>query len=276
MSISISKQINPDNFTERKKDNETFYYEASSFKFLDDHYGFRPGKVHMFVGPTGGGKSSLVRTIANKMCRRHKILLLATEEDAADLETTMAYAKEKINHDNFFIVEENGILEITKNNLKDYNGYVRQLEWELEIHKPDLFIFDNLTTSKMYAENDDCLSFFTAIKKLLKDKGIPFIVVAHTASRVHNGDFFEATDIRGNRFCAINSEYLYCLYRFVDECDGHITYANFVYVGKARTHDNINTPYRVWFDKETKQYISDEKYTHESFKKYKDSARKKK
>jgi ABC-type Mn2+/Zn2+ transport system ATPase subunit len=133
MSISISKQINPENFKQRKEDNETFFYQATSFNFLDDHYGFRPGKVHMFVGPTGGGKSSLVRTILNKMCSSHKILCLTTEESVDDLETTMAYAKEKINHDNFFVVEENHILEITKST-KDYVGYVKQLEWELEIH----------------------------------------------------------------------------------------------------------------------------------------------
>jgi hypothetical protein len=102
----------------------------------------------------------------------------------------------------------------------------------------------------------------------MKSKGIPFIAVAHTASRVHNGEFFEATDIRGNKFCAINSEYLYCLYRFADECNGHITYANFVYVDKSRTHDNIKTPYRIFFDKEIKQYVTDEKYSISDFKKY--------
>lgn len=272
---TIAKKVNPENFEQRKKDNETFYFGEPKFNFLKDHMGLRPGKVHMFLGPTGGGKSSLARTIISDMCDKYRVTLVATEEAVEDLETTMSYSNKTISHENFSIVEESAILGLLTNR-QSVDEYMLQLEWELEINKTEVLIFDNFTTSEIYCDIKLALDFFSKIKILIAKLNIPMIAVCHTKTTVKNGMFFEASDIRGYGGAAIKSEYLYCLFRFSEECDGYVRYANFVFVDKSRTHNNIKEAYRIYYDTQTKEYTSDQKATIQEFKEFIDKSRRKK
>jgi hypothetical protein len=261
----LIKKVRSENFKKRRDDNEKFFFGTTRFNFLNDQFGIRPGKIHLVVGPIGAGKSSIVRTMLADICANHKILLIATEEKSSDLETSFAYSKAKMEHNNLAVVEEAELVLKSKGDVKEY---FRIIDWLMFKCGAEILVIDNLTSSTIYTDIRKSEDYFNTMKQLCDRTGIPLIGVCHTENRISQGDFYGANNIRGHRCAAIGAEYMYCLMRFSEKCDTHVRYASFVYVAKSRLHSTINTPYRLWFDVEEKQFTCDEKYSNENFKKF--------
>ena len=58
--------------------NKKLFY--SSLHVFNDHNGLRPGELHLIVAPSGGGKSTFVRTLIFQLLTASKVFLYLSEE----------------------------------------------------------------------------------------------------------------------------------------------------------------------------------------------------
>jgi KaiC/GvpD/RAD55 family RecA-like ATPase len=76
----ISKNLDTSNLEELLENNNKTFFSHSRFKFIEKHKGLRPGLMHVLLGTTGSGKTTLSRSILSDICKRDKVLFYSTEE----------------------------------------------------------------------------------------------------------------------------------------------------------------------------------------------------
>lgn len=269
IDTSRGKKIDPSKFVDRKKENESFEFLQSKFNFLKDHFGFRKGCVHMILGTTGSGKSTLVRSILVEILNSGKrTLIYSCEEDIKDFEINLAYVKEPILTDKLRIFHESDMIERTEG-VSNIEDFIKQLHMCIVENEIEILIFDNITTSNFYEQNKKAAETATKLKALCEKTNIPFLIVAHTSASIREGMFFDASCIRGFRTIANTAQYLYCYYRVRDSNGGLESVYNFLCTDKGRRHAKASKScYRLFFDHETRMFNSDQNVNYELFKKY--------
>lgn len=243
-----------------KKQNEVHF--PSSLGFLNAHNGLRRGSFHVVLGSTGGGKSTLIRTILRELifAKSHnfQVGVWLSEEDVSDYRAQVAYGVPS--HER--LLNTNALSEIEVDNCSEMYFF----EW-LEMIRPDVFIFDNITTSKFYNDKSvkDQSNFIIKLKKFTKKLNIATIVVAHTDAKAHDsmGRLINLNDIRGSKSIANLCEFAYILQRFeVNE-----SYFPTIRIVKHRSQDLIHNLYYLDYEKRTRSFIGDK---HLDFKKFKE------
>lgn len=192
-------------------------YWSTGFHFLRTHAGLRPGKLHLFLGPTHAGKSTIVRSIVADIARMNlgnpkfkKILIWLSEESRIDFLTEFIRVKTDKNMLSKFHV------------LSEQDDYIQKMKdrtitstFMHEAQAADMVIFDNITTSQIYMDkNFDVQSTMAKLfKKVARVANVPIVLIAHTKAGINEGykGLIENDDIRGSKTLPNLCEFLYTL-----------------------------------------------------------------
>ncbi len=247
--------------------NEITLFE-SRFHFMKDNCGLRPGKVHLFLGTTGTGKTTLVRSIEIDSAEMAPIGKYSSEEDLED--TKYLLSKRVVHNDvlkNIFFLDEKSILK--KINSDDLNGFFTYLyNWLIAI-KAKAFFFDNLTSSFYEGKPFKVqIKFYELLRAMIEALNIPCVLVAHTRFGVKDSqsELIMPDDIRGPKHPSNKSEYLYIYQRFkISLQNGGERLTAVVRVAKSRLHNNGSEIYILGFDANKKEYLNDKKINFSEF-----------
>jgi len=240
------------------RDNEFTFYDVN-FGFLQAHKSFRPGCLHTFIGKSGQGKSTLMRSLLFQLLLGARVLLWVSEETEMNMQINLRrrFIPEDILK-NLYVFPE---IDYKSKNQNDILREIklRQLEDNLEI-----IILDNLTTSFAYGDNIPQQSeFITKLKKLATDMNIPIVIFAHTRAGIPDNRLIDDEDIRGFKKISNMSDYFYAMQMFQL---GEVKFQTIRTI-KSRYHDQaIGSFYKLHYDSKIKAYDSDKKIPFEEFK----------
>jgi len=206
LQISTLEKIN-----QAKLRKRTTYWN-SEFNFIKTFNGFRPGHIHTFLSNTGGGKSSLAKSIildATVMNPEKKILLWLTEDRKEDWEADFFEAINPEKFSNLFIFSEKDFLKNGKIMPEELFRFILKSIIEKDI---GLLILDNITTSTFYTIED-----YDIIAKMLQGSmpdHIATIVFSHTnkSYKKYGRDFMDPDNIFGSTYLSKIAEFFGCLY----------------------------------------------------------------
>jgi KaiC/GvpD/RAD55 family RecA-like ATPase len=185
----------------------------SHHQFLLEQNGWRDGKIHLVVGPTGAGKSTWVRTMLVDFLLsnpEHQAMLVLSEETSDDFKTDFNRLNFKNDEpDRVFVVSEQD------NNFKTFSEYGKYIELHIQELGIDFLIVDNLTTSQFYAEkkSDQQIIISKFWKSLSQKMQIPIVLIAHTSAEVTENykSLIVPEHIRGSKNIVNLSEFIYVL-----------------------------------------------------------------
>jgi archaellum biogenesis ATPase FlaH len=232
-------------------------YFPTAFKFLQTHRGLRPGCIHTFMGTAGGGKSTLVRSLIIDIMgvSRAKILLVLSEETRKEFLTQFNQTgiQNRPEIDKLHIISELDLDNSVRTH-NDFNGF---LNFTINEQKPQILIYDNITTSKFYAEKrpNEQTDFCNWLKLLNQQVGMPFLIMAHTGAQVNDNlnRIIDMNDIRGCKAIVNLSHFFYIMQRF--HASGNI-YPT-IRITKHREQDIGNAFYRFDYNRKMKIYHQD-------------------
>lgn len=226
MVFDGSKKDSLINLQVHSENNEFIYYK-SDFSFLESHKGYRPGKFHVVLGTSGGGKSTFIRSLVLDSILRNetnkKTMVWLSEE------TEMDFMVQFIKLLYFYKPEKqkdilNKLIVVSELDQSKYFANESQKKWiEYYYHymgqqEIGLIYYDNITTSIFYAEKrpDEQKKYVTDLKNYITKINKPFVVVAHTSSEINQNINREINkeDIRGSKYIVLVSEFYYVLQNF--------------------------------------------------------------
>lgn len=230
----------------RQKSN--LIYWQSDFCFLRAHNGLRPGKVHIFLGVTHTGKSTLMRSILCDYFKNNelgKIAIWLSEEDQEDFETDMSFTNDQL-----------GWVDVKSEMENREQSQIYFMEWLREI-KPSILMFDNITTSRFFPVKDlgKQESFAMDLKVECAKLKIPFIIFAHTDAKVteNHSRRIETTDMRGIKTVGNMAQFFYILQRFPSGSVVNPT----IRITKHRGQKPEDSVFYLKFDSEKRIYTND-------------------
>lgn len=217
--------------TAKKMRDKTFL--TSKLSFIKTHNGLRPGCIHLFVGLHGAGKSTLMRTLLRDILENNdlrRVGLWLSEETTSDVALEVC---DLVDRDKLKTVATFSELSFNHNNVDMNKMFVQEF---IERNKPEVLIFDNLTTSPMYqaSKYGDQIKMISWLKKIAEQKDIPVIIFAHTGKWVKRGGLcqIQLSDIAGNNTIGNYAQYAYIMQQFfvgddiystmrIDKCRGY-------------------------------------------------------
>lgn len=243
----------------KKQQMETYF--ASKFGFLNSHRGFRKGSVHLIIGNTSGGKSTLIRALTGDLMfhpENSKVHLgvWLSEETVEQYQAQLSMGQESnealLRTEAFYELSSPDVTEVT------FNNWVKTV-------KPDVLIIDNITTSKFYMDKkpDVQAQFAINVKSLAQKYNIAVIVVAHTDSSVNQSQkgYIELNQVRGSKQLSNISEFAYILQRFQIESEFFAT----IRIVKHRSQDIVHDLFLLHYDKSKRSYKGDTALEHAKF-----------
>lgn len=234
----------------------------TGYAFLGAINGHRPGKVHLYLGTTGGGKSTLIRSILKELVEYsmdlEDIMVWLSEEDVDDLRIEMSRCKTKENFNKVHVFSEQ--------DCKDEWSAAELFASSLAKIEPAILIFDNLTTSIFYMDKrpHEQGAFASQLKKIARDKNIPILAVAHTKAEIceNYSKIINSQDIRGTKSIVNMAQFIYIMQRFkVGE-----EYYPTIRLEKARGFSIKNSMFGLVYEHEQHIYQGDYIINFEQFK----------
>jgi ABC-type cobalamin/Fe3+-siderophores transport system ATPase subunit len=240
-----------------KTAKETHY--NSKFMFLRSHNGFRNGKLHLLLGASSGGKSTVVRSLLFEVLsatpKGKKVLVWLSEESLNDFKTEL--------HKTGIIEKGKPLLEkLLLFSEQEYIGKSPQ-EFQSKLGKYadsgeiSFIFFDNMTTSKIYADMHPTMqvNVMGFLKSITQRNNIATLLVAHTGATVRGGakQLIDMNDIRGSKSPVNMVEFLYVL-QTVQVRDRMIVT---VAIQKHRGQDISGKYYQLRYEKRLMLYIGD-------------------
>jgi predicted ATP-dependent serine protease len=214
MDERLESAFQTDGEKEESEAERMTYYFDTQLDFLKAHCGYRPGRMHILIGPTGGGKSTLVKTMLLDLVVHlgdRKALLILSEERVKDFHESMSKMPSSLKWLNLLVTTEDRIL--SGNSMEDY---IYELSGIVEKEKIKIVFYDNITTSKFYpiGKIGEQETFVKRLKsQLCHVHDLPIVLVAHTAAEVtaNHNKITGPEDIRGCKTTANLAECLYTL-----------------------------------------------------------------
>lgn len=241
------------------KENREYTAWFSKFSFLLQHNGFRPGGLHTFLGTTGGGKSTLMRSLlidALKLNPGKTLGVYLSEESKDDLRASLSVL-EGCDFSRAEVVSElDGGPEV-------FRDFVERIF----AGQYDLVIIDNLTTMNSYNDQKPERQYQVVqfLKKLAVDAGVAIIIVCHTDGKTQdNGNrLLSEIDLRGSKSLVNLTQFLYVMQRFkINE-----NFFPTITIRKYRGHVIEHSLFLLKFNKKTMLFDADVSLPFEEFKK---------
>lgn len=239
--------IKQSEINELKKIHEQTFIK-SNFPFIAQICGLRPKCLHLILAPTHAGKTTFILSLKRDLHLNNpdnKILCYYSEESKSDIKTKFAMMFDGD-------VEADDIDAIYE--LEEKMPEIALFEY-LELMQPSVFIFDNLTTSKMYNDKSskDQFEFTVKLKECCQRNNIALVAVAHTGNVANLGSrLIDDTDIRGSKNIPNMAEHLWVL----QPVDVGNAKRLFLRVIKHRGYDVEHKLFKLNFNK-SKQMIHD-------------------
>lgn len=237
----------------------------SQYNFIKEHGGYRKGKLHLAIGPSSGGKSTLTRSLLIDFLLTlkpdEKVHLHLSEESYEEFLIEIASSGldlEKINRISVTSEQDN--------QFKSANELFRHLHEALSESKVRGLFFDNITTSFCYMDRkaDQQALVSHKLKTLAKGFNIPFVLIGHTGgdSTMASTRLIEMNDIRGGKSIVNLVEFMYVLQPlFV----GDSRY-NIIRILKHRGYSIKNSYFQLEYSDKARMFACDEAISFESFK----------
>jgi len=235
----------------------------SMFGFLNSHNGFRKGKTHILLGSSGGGKTSVVRSIIKDFLIQNKgemtCGIYLSEENVEEFQTE--FSRIDINRNLLKSLEIFSEIDkpLSEEGLKD------KIENYFSINKPDFFIFDNITTSALYLDRKSTIQadFVRWLKIIAKKFEVALLLVAHTGADIVDNcnRMIQMNDIRGSKNIVNFAEFFYILQMFGVK-DKKIQTLRIV---KHRGQDCITNMYTMQWNNKSREYDRDFQIEFDSF-----------
>lgn len=240
------------------KEVNEFFFEPTGFQFIDDHFGLRPGKLHVLLSTSSAGKTSLSMALLKKLLTKHTIAWFSSEESHEDI--ILKASKNNITDEqltNLCFFHENELRDKTEAIENDLNPYskndkdfvdefIRQLFLNCVADKWQILIIDNITTMTFWQNFSLSEYFLSSLKDMASIMKVAVFIIAHTKAGIkESSSLIETDDVRGSKSITNKAEYCYALLVFkVLEGTQTIRYP-FVIVKKARQHDTSDNIYQL-------------------------------
>ena len=226
----------------------------SRFGFLNIHNGLRPGKIHILMGSTGSGKTTIAKAIMEDIAKTKKVLVYLSEETEDDFSYQIISSgldSKAISNLAIYAEQDNDIAMGVEQTISKMRELIKQ-------HRPAVMMLDNVTTLGCYEGTEKQVQFAASIKKLANDSGIPVLCVAHTTTGIgnYNQKMISPDDLRGNRKLAMIAPYFYCFQMF-ETSDGKKW--PFVNIQKCRAPNITDTIYALRYVSLKNIHIGDTK-----------------
>lgn len=232
---------------------------SSRLGFLKEHRGIRKGKIHLFVGVSGGGKSTLTRTllldVTAALKKGKKVGVWLSEETSDELLTQMSFSG--IAHNAQVLMDRIEIYsEQDDENLeKSTEQHFHELKSFLDDRTIDVLFYDNLTTSNLYADMrpETQKNVLKKIKSYAQKTETAMILIAHSGAdaKTNGTRILEGNDIRGSKQPVNLAEYVYILQSF-SVSDRKITTLR---IEKSRGHTIRHNFFQLRYDSAMRTYI---------------------
>jgi len=219
MNVKKGKYITALEVNELMAQSDKTYYK-SRFRFIKSHNGYRPGNFHLLIGTSGGGKSTVVRSLLVDLLPsiKKRILVWLSEETHQEFIREFGrsgiynYGKELKNKIDFYSEQE------SSETMPQMKQRIKSL---LENEDYEFIIFDNLTTSRLYMDRrpNEQAEFSLWLKAICQNSDTAALLVAHTGAEISDNmnRFINANDIRGAKSIVNLSQFIYILQRFINE-----------------------------------------------------------
>lgn len=234
------------------KDNSKTRHFRSSLPFLNAHNGWRKGKLHVFLGKTSGGKSTLMRTLLvdalDAVGENEKIGLILSEEKTIDFLTEFNWGGK--------FTELGKRLKVVSETdfpiLKKRENWLRLAKRMVDEGCKVLF-YDNPTTSSVYGRLFEQQSEMAHVYKQFAEKAqVPMVLFAHTNGVNENySSLISEDNIRGAKEIVNLAEFFYILQTFNVES----LKFTFLRIVKHRGQDIENYNYKLNYIKEFRAYL---------------------
>jgi KaiC/GvpD/RAD55 family RecA-like ATPase len=235
----------------------------TSFQFLNDHYGLRPGEIHLLLSTAGAGKSSLVRGILGDLIANRVDTLFYSTEETYD-QFRMAVADSGFMPDFLPFVRflhEDTMDESCDGDFDFFKVMFKHvLSEKVHTGKPKVLIFDNLTMCEFFDDIRTNLKFCKYLLRTIRQMGIAALLVVHTKKDVRQTSYdFDTQDVKGSAIIANRAENMYGLrvFRTVDEMTGRPQVRSFVKSLKSRFHDTQGNYYELSYSRPLRRFIAD-------------------
>ena len=236
---------------------------SSAFGFLNAHNGLRKGKLHVMMGSSHSGKSTLLRTLVFDALNNNpdkKLMVFLSEETTDDFIREIAVSKYRDKKGLDRLIVHSSFDRKKPTTLKEMVFLIKEVN-------PDIFFFDNITTAAFYEEasvkNQGQMVYI--LKDLAKELNIPFYIVVHTGATVTDNmrRLVEMNDIRGSKQIVNMAEFFYIAQTFHTESyDGLLRkkipqIRPMIFIKKHRGQDCESRIFYLNYDKEKRIYSSD-------------------
>lgn len=242
-----------------RKKAETIFCKTN-YRFLREHLGLRPSKIHVLMGTTGSGKSSVMRSIIAEYLKYNPgtIYNWLSEEDANELyEGLLPYN----------LTREQMSKCLIESELTRRPGSVDEILERSELSGAQVLVIDNLTTSHFYMDKrvSDQSNLITKLKTWALKTQTAIIVVVHTRKDIvdNMGRLITENDIRGCASIVNMAHFFYVMQRFQIQGSFYQT----LRIAKARGYVTNERMFLINYDREMKGYFGDKAIDFQSFKK---------
>jgi archaellum biogenesis ATPase FlaH len=237
--------LDPEYLEQLKREHDKIQL-YSGLGFLKEHRGLRRGKIHLLIGNTSTGKSSVTRLLIEDFVQQNngkKIVVWMSEENREDFEIGMINTKINIRENELVCLSEHDKVNCKKERIF------------AEIADSDFFIFDNLTTSYLYGQKPEAQSSFAMeLKAEVSKANTAALIVAHTNNIMEGaGRLIDLTDIRGAKTIVNIAEYAYVLQMFTI---GNTRFQT-LRILKSRGFSIENANFMLGYDTKNKRYVGD-------------------
>jgi len=232
-----------------KRHNEQYF--ESRFEFLNEHKGIRNSVLHVLIGSTGSGKSTLSRNIMLDCAYNKKVVVWASEESIRDYNLALnKVCRDKRLLDNITIISELDAPERVNNDIQSFMFYFRE---EIMKHSPDIVFIDNVTTSFMYSDAIGPRGQSSAINNLRSfaaEEFLPIFCIAHTKKTIADNSLLTINDIRGSTALSNTAAYAYVMQVF----KMNKLRFSLISIQKSRYHQPENHYFKLFYDKDDGSY----------------------
>lgn len=232
----------------------------TSLKFLNEHNGIRPGKVHLLIASSGSGKSALMRKIIKDTIKSSRCLVWLSEE--SDDEFSETFTRQDVtNKENIRIIDESSVTHDDKRDL--FNKFKMACIGSFDGQGAEVVFFDNITTSEMLPSRiDDVSRFHIEIVNFFKDTlrsdtPMALWVIAHTKKEIPQRNYHKLLsieDIRGAQTICNRVQHAYTLQLFSDSSG---RFYSIIKTHKQRGYDMSSKFYSLIYNPLMKTFQND-------------------